>query len=300
MKYYCKIFLVHLIFFSSLSCVSQQTNSLLYIDSNKPLLTARIFAPNFISKENESEFGSIFSKDGTEFYYAVDINGKAEIRYSKLENLHWSKPKTILSSKKYSYNDPFLSPDEKELFYISNMPRNEMDTIPDIDIWYSKKVNNRWSSPINAGEAINSDKNEYYISFASNGKMYFASNKNAEKNRTHDFDIYSATKTNGKFDKPKKLNDSINTRRYEADVFVSPDESYIIFSSARKDGLGKGDLYISFKENGEWTKAKNMGDVVNTKEHELCPFVTKDGKYLLYTSRQDIYWISTEIFKKFR
>jgi hypothetical protein len=43
-----------------------------------------------------------------------------------------------------------------------------------------------------------------------------------------------------------------------------------------------------------------MGSIVNTKGHELCPFVTNDGKYLFYTSRQDIYWISTQIFNKFK
>jgi hypothetical protein len=235
-----------------LSCTSQKSSLSKYIDQNRPSLSAKIFAPGFISKENESEFGSIFSKDMTEFYYAVDINGKAEIRYTKLKNQQWSKPKVIISHEKYSYNDPFLSPDENELFYISDMPRNKADTIKDIDIWYSKKINNQWSDPINAGGMINSDKNEYYMSFTSNGKMYFASNKNAKENRLHDLDIYSSTRINDIFIEPKKLNDSINTKRYEADVFISPDESYLIFSSARREGFGKGDLYISFKnENGE-------------------------------------------------
>ena len=301
MNHFTKIFLLYLLLFYNLSCSSQKSSLSKYIDKNKPSLSAKVFAPGFISQENESEFGSIFSKNGTEFYYAVDLNGKAEIRYTKLENQSWSRPITIISHEKYGYNDPFLSPSEKELYYISDMPKNDTDTIRDFDIWYSRKINNQWSNPINAGDKINSNKNEYYVSFTSNGKMYFASNKNAEENRSHDFDIYSATITNGKFNEPIRLNDSINSKRYEADVFVSPDESYLIYSSARKEGLGKGDLYISFKnKNGEWRKAKNMGTIVNTKEHELCPFVTKDGKYLLYTSKQDIYWISTKILNKFK
>jgi len=301
MKYFFKMLLLFQILVYTLSCTSQKSSVLKYIDQNKPSLSAKIFAPGFISKENESEFGSIFSKDGSEFYYAVDINGKAEIRYTKFENQRWSNPKTIISHDKYGYNDPFLSPNENELFYISDMPKNEKDTIRDLDIWYSEKIDNQWSDPINAGDMINSDKNEYYISFTSNGTMYFTSNKNEKENRLHDFDIYSATRINGIFNKPEKLSDSINTKRYEADVFISPDESYLIFSSARKEGFGKGDLYISFKnENDEWKKAKNMGAIVNTKGHELCPFVTNDGKYLFYTSRQDIYWISTQILNGFK
>jgi len=294
-------FLLILLLYCNVSCVAQKTSQLQYIDANKPTVIAKKFAPGFISKKNEHEFGSVFSKDGTEFYYAVDINGKAEIRYTKLEKQEWILPKTIISHVKYSYNDPFLSPDEQELFYISDMPRNKTDTIKDIDIWYSKKLNGQWSQPINAGEQINSDKNEYYMSFTANGTIYFASNKNAAANREHDFDIYKATKTKGKFDKPQKLSDAINTKRYEADVFIAPDESYIIFSTARKEGFGKGDLYISFKgANGIWKKAKNMGAVINTVGHELCPFVTYDGKYLFYTSKQDIYWISTQILQQFK
>ncbi|MEL6973040.1 MAG: hypothetical protein AAFO02_22940, partial [Bacteroidota bacterium] len=83
--------------------------------------------------------------------------------------------------------------------------------------------------------------------------------------------------------------------------FIDPDESYIIFCSTREEGLGRGDLYISFKnEDGSWTNAINMGAPVNTVHHELCPFVTKDGQYFFYTSDQDIYWVSTTIFDELR
>jgi len=92
------------------------------------------------------------------------------------------------------------------------------------------------------------------------------------------------------------MDESINTKDYEADVFVAPDEPYIIFCSIRKEGYGQGDLYISFKDDdGKWTKAKNMGEIINTEGHELCPFVTKDGKYFFYTSNQKIYWVDASI-----
>ncbi|MBL4605978.1 MAG: PD40 domain-containing protein [Flavobacteriaceae bacterium] len=285
----------------TVSCTSIKKDKLLYIDSEKPSLTPKIFSLNFISKENESEFGSTFSKDGTEFFFAVNVNGKSEIRYSKLEKGSWIEPITILSHKEYKYADPILSPDEKELYYISDMPLNKKDTIKDHDIWYSRKIKNKWSMPINAGKNINSLKNEYYISFSSDGTMYFASNKNAGVNREHDFDIYYSKKIDGKYRSSIRLSDSINTKRYEADVFISPDESYMIFCSARKEGLGKGDLYISFKNHkGEWGKSKNMGEIINSKNHELCPFVTSDGKYLFYTSNENIYWVRSELIEKYR
>ena len=182
------------------------------------------------------------------------------------------------------------------------MPRNDRDTIDDIDIWYSvRKKDNKWSAPINAGPEINTDFNEYYISFTSEGTMYFASNKENAPKRGHDFEIYSSAYMGGEFQRPVKLSNAVNTRAYEADVFIAPDESYIIFCSFRRSGLGEGDLYISFKtKNGEWTEAKNMGEEINSEHHELCPFVTHDGKYLFYTSNKDIYWISTEVFESLK
>lgn len=296
---YCFSFLA--IIFLAISCTSTKRSTWQYIDTAIPSTTPQIFAKDFISKSDVSEYGSVFSKDGTEFYYGVDTAGKSEIRYTQYAKGQWTPPTPLMVHPTYSYNDPFLSPSEDRLYYISDMPRNETDTIKDIDIWYSQKTASGWSAPINAGEKINSDRNEYYISFTQEGTLYFASNKNSDPKRKRDFDIYYAPYSNGKFLEPIKVSDAINTNRYEADVFIAPDESYIIFCSARRTGYGSGDLYISFKDaQGEWTKAKNMGETINSKNHELCPFVTHDGKFLFYTSNQDIYWVSTSIFDTFR
>jgi len=272
-----------------------------YIDEIKPSTTPLIFAKEFISNNSISDFGSIFNKDNDEFYFAIDTLNRACIKYAKYQEGNWTTPVVILSDSTYSFNDPFLSNDEQKLYYISNMPRNEQDTIEDYDIWYSKKEGEKWSRPINAGMAINSDANEYYISFAQNGAMYFSSNKGKDDDKQYDFDIYKSEYKGGEFETPQRLSDSINSKRYEADVFISPDESYIIYSTARRGGIGRRDLNISFKdENDHWANSINMGEPINTKANELCPFVTKDGKYLFYTSNQDIYWVSAEVINELK
>ncbi|MEO0338730.1 MAG: hypothetical protein AAF242_05905, partial [Bacteroidota bacterium] len=153
-------------------------------------------------------------------------------------------------------------------------------------------------APINAGPKINTEGNEYYISFTQDGTMYFASDGHAVEDKGANHDIYYSKYIDGDFQKPVVLGAAINTEAYEADVFIAPDESYIIFCSTRAGGYGRGDLYISFKNNdGDWTPAVNMGAAINTSNYEYCPFVSKDGKYLFYTSKQDIYWISTKILE---
>jgi len=297
-----KIFLVSILISSCLGCSQKLHESFTYIAQEKPNNTPQIFAKDLISKSDEYEYGSIFSKDGTEFYYAVALDGRAEIRYAQVEKGKWTKPITILSHEKYSYNDPFLSPDEQELYYISDQPMSGEGESKDIDIWYSRRTKKGWSTPINAGSNINSPKNEYYISFSNEGKMYFASNVGTNEEDEHNFDIYTSERINRQYQSKQKLGAAINSDAYEADVFIAPDESYIIFCANRREvGLGRGDLYISFRDkNGNWTPSKNMGTPINSEKHELCPFVTADGKYLFYTSNQDIYWVSTEILDQYR
>ena len=278
------------------SCNSQVKETQLYLGLTPPSTTPEVFAPGLISTEKEYEFGSVFNKDGTEFYYGVNVGGREEIRFCKLTEQGWSKPTVIMSHERYGYNDPFLSPDEQRLYFISKRALDGQGDLKDYDIWYAERQGNGWSDPINAGPNINTEGEEYYISFNKEGTMYFASNK-----LDYNFDIYSSEFENGEFQAAVPLSDAVNTTNYEADVFIDPDESYIIFCAKRPDGLGQGDLYISFKkEDGTWTSSKNMGEQINTQGHELCPFVTMDGKYFLYTSNKDIYWVDAKIIEDMR
>jgi Tol biopolymer transport system component len=113
--------------------------------------------------------------------------------------------------------------------------------------------------------------------------------------------IYSSEIKNGEFERPVKLGPGINTSSYDADVFVAPDESYLIFSANRPGGLGSGDLHVSFrKPDGTWTSSKSLGNSINTETDDFCPYVSPDGKYLFYASRGDIYWVSTDVIRKMR
>jgi len=282
--------------FFGLASFGQSENNYKYLNQKTPTAVPEVFAPNLISLENEYEFGSVFNKKATEFYYGVSAKGKEEIRYTQLEGNTWSNPKTLFVHEKFGYNDPFLSPDENRLYFISTRTLTGEGEPKDYDIWYAEREDIGWSEPINAGTNINTTLDEYYSSFTKEGTLYFSSNK-SENN----FDIYSAEFKDNAFQKPVRLGDAINTQYYEADVFIAPDASYIIFCAERPEGLGRGDFYISFKNSdGSWSKSKNMGKAINTKGHELCPFVSQDGKYFFYTSNQDIYWVSTKILENYR
>ena len=272
-----------------------------YLKQPPPGLIPKVFAPEIISKKNQYEFGSVFSRDGKEFYYAVEVDHKPHIRLVKYENNQWTEPVNLVFSDRYGYNDPFLSPDEKQLFFISDQALDGKGPKKDIDIWYVKRQGNGWSDPINAGRSINSDKDEYYVSFTEAGTLYFSSNVGTDKATAKNFDIYASPFSKGAFQTARKLSASINTQHYEADVFISPDEQYIIYCAERPEGYGQGDLFISFKDaKGQWQEAKNMGNVINTKGYGFCPFVSADGKYLFFSRDGDIYWVDAEVIRTLR
>jgi hypothetical protein len=297
MKHFLVIYVLACAISISGQCQQKASN---YLGQSDPGSTPALFAPGLVSTEGQTEFGSVFSKDGNVFYYAAEPNGKAEIRSIQFKNNAWGKPEVVLIHDRYSYNDPFLSPDEKRLYFISNRALDGNGDKKDYDIWYIEQKGGRWSEPINAGDKINSSKNEYYMSFTNTGTMYFSSNRNTLEG-TNNFNVYASQSVKGEFQTPVKLSSAINTDFYEADVFVAPDESYLIFSAEKPGGYGRGDLYISFRHaNGTWTDAKNVGNEINGQLSEYCPFVTADGKYFFYTKENDIYWVDTSFINKLK
>ena len=270
----------------------------MYLGETPPGTTPKLFAPQILKEEGRVEFGSTFSKDGTEFFYSVQSEGYADILYMNYNGQKWSKPEVIFESPSYGLNDPMLTPDQQKLFFISQMPNKDNDDTQDHDIYYANRLENGWSEPINIGSPISMpDISEYYIAFTSEGHMYFSSERDARYQR--DFNIYRSEFKDGKYQEPEMLPSDINTGNYEADVFIAPDESYIIFASSRRSGYGQIDLFISQKdENGNWGKSRNLGEIINTPGPEYCPFVSEDGQYLFYTSNQDLYWVSMDAVLK--
>jgi Tol biopolymer transport system component len=276
-------------------------DTLLYFNQRPPKLIPEIFAPGQISLAERGEFASVFSSDGTEIIFGIGNSITTQILSARLVGETWSKPRTIVAHERYSYMDAFLSPDETQLYYISNQPLDGQGEPKDPDLWFSNRTENGWGPPQNAGPVINSDQGEYYVSFTTEGTLYFTSNRAAAKGQEINFDIHAAAKVDGEFQKPMRLGPSVNSTGYDGDVFVAPDESYLIFSSDRPDGLGNGDLYVSFRTaNGGWTEAKNMGAKINTDSQDYCPFVTRDGRYLFYSTKRDIYWVDASIIDTLR
>jgi outer membrane protein OmpA-like peptidoglycan-associated protein len=62
---------------------------------------------------------------------------------------------------------------------------------------------------------------------------------------------------------------------------VTPDGTAMYYASTSPFGLGKSDIYVSYKlSNGRWTEPENLGPEVNTDGEELYPHFLNDSTLL--------------------
>jgi len=256
-----------------------------YLGQVPPGDSAVLFAPGIISTR-EAERDACFSPDGTEFYYSMTGSNYYVIVEMILENGKWAGPEVAPFSGLYSDIEPAYSPDGKRIYFSSNRPlKGAGEPKPDYDIWYVEKTDSGWSDAINIGAPVNTEGNEFYPSIADDGTLYLTASYEGSLGFE---DIYKSELVNGKYTDPVNLGEAINSPLYEYNSFIAPDENFIIYSGhGRQDGFGSGDLYISFRQDGgSWSKAVNMGDKINSRFLDYCPYVSPDGKYLFFSSNR--------------
>ncbi|MEQ9308570.1 MAG: hypothetical protein RLN90_03895 [Balneolaceae bacterium] len=244
-----------------------------------------MLAPGVISKASFEGHASI-TPDGKEVYFAVYSNdhGFSTIAYSVNTNGEWMPPKIANFSGNYSDGSPALSPDGKKLFFSSNRPIKDSTINSSNDIWFvERNSTNKWSRPVRLSDSINTSFNEFSPSVDRSGNLYFCSNRPSIYG---DMDVYFAPYSKGKYQKPVLLNDSINSKYHEGNVGVSPDGNQLFIMVQHKpDDFGYDDIHYSEKIDGLWSKAKNIGKIVNTYTYDFSPKVSPNGKTLYFSSR---------------
>lgn len=269
-----------------------------YFGQKPPGLTPEVFAPGIISTSELNERDANFSSDGKEFYFTQwPREGGWDVMCKRQEKGKWTEPRSASFSGNYQEAEAFFTPDEQQMFFISNRPKEGTGNPETMEIWYVKRQGEGWESPRILGPPF---EGGFYTTFTKDWKMYYTA-ANAEN-----ADLYRSKYVNGKFESPERLGDNVNTEKYEYNSFVAPDESYLIFTShGWGDSYGEGDLYICFRRgDGTWTRARNMGSGVNSSALDYCPSVSPDGKYFFFSSRrsgnEDIYWVDAKIIENLK
>ena len=248
-----------LVFSSAMDSFSMVRNEFKWND--QPFLNLYVTKPNpktdfkessSLSKKLKSRVheGPVsFSADFNTIYFTRNsyTNGNSKkspnginhlkIFVSRFDGKDWSEAVNFShNSNTYSVGHPALSPDDKTLYFVSDMPGGFGQT----DIYKSELVNGQWSKPVNLGETINTSGKEMFPFVDKEGILYFSSDG---RPGMAGLDIYAAKSgDDGQF-LVANFGSPINSKYDDFGLILNTDSLTGYFTSNRPGGAGEDDIY---------------------------------------------------------
>lgn len=216
------------------------------LDVGKPIILEELS-----SKYHESNI--VISKDGKTAYFTRDnfdgkrlIGDENNISHLKIykatkKGNFWGDIKELpFNSNSFSCGHPALSPDEKTLYFVSDMPNGYGDT----DIYKIAILeNDTYGKPENLGKTINTESKEMFPFIGNDNVLYFSSDGHIGLGG---LDVFEAKITSNSYTKPVNLGSPVNGPFDDFAFIINDKHTQGYFSSNRKEGKGDDDIY-SFK-----------------------------------------------------
>lgn len=177
---------------------------------------------------------------------------------------------------------PVLTADQQEMIFTRRLGRREAD---DEDLVVSRKdAHGRWGIPQSISDSINSELNEGTCTISADGrKLIFTSC--AGRDGYGSCDLFQSHKTGDSWSTPRNLGPNVNTSDWESQPSLSADGRTLYFVSDRPGGVGRRDIWVStLNDEGEWTRAVNLGKSINTPYDEISPFIHVNNRTLYFAS----------------
>lgn len=238
-----------------------------YLGQKPPGTKAEMFAPKALTIEPHDS--PVISWDET--WIIIGTMGQG-IKFYKLTNgilslttnpLDFDLPEVV--------NGMAVSPSENKIYFLEWKNGGE-------EFCYIEKEEDKWTAFKLLGDEVDSFEKTWQFTVAKNENLYFSSNKILVS--VFDGDTYL---------KPAPLKLQDNSDLPGQSPYISPDESYIIYSI-------NYNLFISYNlNNGKWTNPIDLGPNINSDQYDHCPKISPNGKYLFFTSRRNgsdwsVYW----------
>ena len=190
------------------------------------------------------------TKDGKTIYfsrndYNKSVLGKNEEGISNLKiykatlaDDEWTNIEELpFNSNAYSTGHPALNNDETKLYFASDMPGG----IGGTDIYYVEINNGSFGDPKNAGNIINTDKNERFPFINSEDVLFFASDGHPGLGL---LDIFGTVlDKNDHIVSVINLGVPVNSSKDDFSFFMNDDGLSGYFASNRNGGVGSDDIY---------------------------------------------------------
>ncbi len=268
-----------------------------------------VFAPGLISSD-KMELMISFSGDGKlcTFNRSDGPGGnenKPGLYFMLQKEKGWTKPAPVPYLKKRADAYYILGPRGYLLYFASNRPLpGTTEKLKQRKLWKMELTERTWGKP-QMVELLATTKNFVgHPSLTYDGTVYFYDE--SPKYGLKKADIFFSRYKDGKYGPREDPGRGINKDYDECDAFVDPGERFILYAVKENPKcLGDFDIFISYKlSDGAWSDGVSLGNKINSKEREIYPRVSPDGKYIFYGSNKsgnwDIYWCGAEIIKKLR
>jgi len=235
------------------------------------------FSSKINSKFNEST--PVFTKDGKTMYFTRNnyLDGKKgkdgkritliKIYKASFENNNWDKITELpFDSDQYSVAHPTLSPDEKTLYFASDMP----GTLGQSDL-FKVKINEDGSFgvPQNLGAAINTEGRETFPQLTDENELYFASDGHPGLGG---LDVFvTKMDANGTLGEIQNVGDGINSPKDDFAYLIDTKSRRGFVTSNRDGGQGFDDIY-KFLETRKLVCLQELyGTVTDVNTAQILP-----------------------------
>ncbi len=198
----------------------------------------------------------------------------------------WTEPVRLPFTQDVDGSAPHFAPDGRSMLFVSSrsaagQPRPQGER--EVNVWRVSWDGTNWSVPQLLPAPINSPGYEIDAVEVNGGVIYFSSMQLGENVPRPD--LYRAVPAGGGY-RVEPLT-AFNTERTESTLYVTPDESLIIFHRADDPvGLGRDDLFAARRTASGWGPAVHLGGGTNSPEYEYGPELSRDGRTLYFTTHR--------------
>ncbi len=216
-------------------------------------------------------------------YHLIKMSYSALELMNKPVNVSFENLGANVNSRLDDYN-PFVVNNEGFITFTSNKKYDPDYGTYISNVYISRNNKNKWEFAVSQHK-INTTDNEEAVWMSDDGKVLFLCNSMDDE-----YSDILRTEKKGKFfkyyDKEEKFFNMVNSKSTENGASMTADKSIIYVSSARDGGYGDKDIYVIKKlPNGKWSEAKNIGDIINTKNDDAYPLISDDGNILYFASK---------------
>ena len=244
--------------------------------TNDSLGAPEKFAKNVNSKFHEAT--PVFTKDGKTMYFTRNNfnNGKKGKDASKITLLkiykatlidnQWQKAIELpFNSDSYSVAHPMLSPDEKTLYFASDMEGTRGQS----DLWKVSVDGDSYGAPVNLGTAINTEGKETFPLLTDENELYFASDGHPGLGG---LDIFmSRMNADGTFQAPLNVGAPANSPQDDFAYLINTKTRKGFLSSNREGGKGFDDIYKFLETRKLICEQTLSGIVTDLETGEILP-----------------------------